>query len=72
MDTRTELPIAADAAVMVRVLGADTDVSIPGRLIEASGRGLKLEVPVAIPNGTAVKIEADDLLLRSNPLRQNA
>jgi hypothetical protein len=63
MERRREPRFAADARVMVTVLGAVKQPPMPGRVANMAGRGLLLRVPSPIVCGAAVKVEGDDMLL---------
>jgi hypothetical protein len=62
MDQRREPRFVADQSVVVTVLG-DHEIQHAGRIRNASGRGLAIDMPCAVPPGTAIKIEFDDSIL---------
>jgi hypothetical protein len=47
----------------VTLLGEPKQPQIAGRVVDMSGSGLKLILPLPIPCGAAVKIEGDDMLV---------
>jgi hypothetical protein len=62
MDQRREPRFVADQSVVVTVLG-EHETQHAARILNASGRGLAIEMPSAVPPGTAIKIEVDDSIL---------
>ena len=62
MDQRREPRFVADQPVVVTVLG-DLEMQQAGTIKNASGRGLLIEIPNAVPPGAALKIEFDDSIL---------
>lgn len=61
MERRNQARFQIDQDVEITLLG-DRPRSLPGKLVNLSGRGLGLRVRDALPLGGAVKIEADDNL----------
>jgi hypothetical protein len=62
MDQRREPRLKADQSVVVTVLG-DHEIQYAGTILNASGRGLAIEIGSAVAPGTAIKIELDDSIL---------
>lgn len=62
MNQRREPRFVADQSVLVTVLG-DHEMQYTGRIRNASGRGLAIDLPNAVPPRTAIKIELEDSLL---------
>jgi hypothetical protein len=62
MDNRREPRFQADQPVVVTVL-TEPQTRIEARVKNASGRGLGLVAPVAVPPGAPVRIELDDALV---------
>ncbi len=63
-----------DTAVTVTVLGILKQPPMAGRVLDMSGGGLRLFVPMPIPCGSPVKVEGDNMLVlgeacRSAPAR---
>jgi len=49
--------------VSVRILGLSPHDAIPGWVLDVSGSAVKLGLPRAVPCGSPVRIEGDDMLL---------
>jgi hypothetical protein len=62
MDQRREPRFIAEQSVVVTVLG-EHETQHAGRILNASGRGLAIEMPCAVAPGTAIKIDGDDSML---------
>lgn len=62
MDQRHEPRFVADQSVVVTVLG-DHETQHRAKIRNASGRGLAIEIPSAVPPGTALKIELEDSIV---------
>ncbi len=67
MDRRKERRITADRPIRLTILGADSsgsqDVQHEGKLLDCSGRGMRVELPVAARPGAALRIDMDDQIL---------
>jgi hypothetical protein len=61
MERRREPRIEIDHTVQLTVFGT-TNVRVPARALDFSGRGLKLAVERAVALGSAVKVETEDSL----------
>lgn len=48
---------------MVTVLGPAQQPSIPGRVTDMSGIGLRVKIPLPIAYGALVRVEGDDMLI---------
>jgi hypothetical protein len=62
MEQRREPRFVADQSVVVTVLG-DHETQHTARIRNASGRGLSIDMPSAVPPGAAIKIELEDSFL---------
>jgi hypothetical protein len=62
MEQRCEPRFKVDQSIVITIL-EDPEVRLTGRIRDASGRGLLIEVPREVLPGTALKIEVDDSLL---------
>lgn len=62
MERRREPRLQTDQPVDVLIL-SDPPASCRGRVVETSGRGLRLVLPLNVSLGTAVQVEAGDALL---------
>jgi len=62
VDRRTEPRFELDQTVVLTILG-DTDRSLPAKLKNLSGRGLRLITDIPIKLGTAVRIDVGDSML---------
>src|SRR5579885_3417463 len=62
MDQRREPRFFANQSVVVTVLG-EHEKQFPATIRNTSGRGLALEVPSAIPPGSALQMEVDDSIV---------
>jgi len=62
MDKRREPRFRADQPVAVTVLG-EPEIRVEGRVVDASGRGLGLVIPISLPPGAAIRIEMDDCMV---------
>jgi hypothetical protein len=62
MDKRREPRLATDQFVNVTLLG-DRETRLKARVLNSSGRGVGLSVPVPIVPGTALKIEIEDAVV---------
>lgn len=61
MDLRRELRLETDQQVTVTVLD-ETGTKLLGRIVNLSGRGLRLRLSRPIPTGAAVQVEGNDSL----------
>lgn len=62
MDNRCEPRFTADQNISITVLSACPS-RMNARVRNASGRGLGLLLPAAIPPGTAIRIDLDDAII---------
>jgi hypothetical protein len=62
MERRREPRFAGSTPVTLRVLG-ETELTLNGEIIDASGEGLGLNVPQKIAPGTMMRIEVENVLL---------
>jgi hypothetical protein len=63
VERRKEPRIALDSPVRLSILGDDRKLEIPGRIVDLSGKALKVATQVPLPCGTLVKAELFDTLL---------
>lgn len=63
VERRREPRFIADMPVTVTVLGTAVPQVIPARVQDMSGHGLCLGISSSVPNGAAVKVEGDGMLL---------
>ena len=61
MDRRREQRIPTDQPAIVTVFGPP-DVRVTARILDLSGRGLRVQADRPLPPGAAVKVEAEDVL----------
>lgn len=52
-----------DMPVTVAVLGSEKPATVPGRILDISGRGLLLQLPLQAQCGAPIRVETDDTLL---------
>ena len=62
LDRREELRLSVDVPVTVTVLGMHSDGIMQARVVDASGKGMRLSVPLPIAAGAPVQVEAGDSL----------
>jgi hypothetical protein len=62
MEQRREPRFRADQPVVVTVLN-EPEIRLQARVKNASGRGLGLVTPIAVPPGSAIRIEMDDSMM---------
>ena len=62
MNQRREARFEANQSVAITLFG-ESDITIPARVKNISGRGIGLELEGPVAPGTAVKIELEDALL---------
>jgi PilZ domain len=68
-ERRKEPRIAFDTPVTVTLLDPREPPPIEGRVVDMSGSGLRLSVPLPIPSGIPVQVEGADMLLLGESLR---
>jgi hypothetical protein len=68
-EQRREQRLAADTAVTVTVLRVLGEPKASGTVIDMSGTGLRLNLPLPIPCGAQVKVETDGMLLLGEVMR---
>ena len=61
MEQRCEPRFSANQSILLTILG-ENECQVPARIKNISGRGLGLEVSVAVQPGAALKIEAPDAI----------
>lgn len=69
MERRKEARLSSDMPVTITLLGAEKRPAISGRVLDVSGSGLLLSVPLPIPVGSPVKVEGNDMLLLGEACR---
>jgi hypothetical protein len=69
VERRREPRLPSDLLVTVAVLGTGVSYGMLGRVKDMSGSGLRLAVQKPIPNGSALKVEGDGLLLLAEVCR---
>lgn len=62
MERRSEPRFTLDEAVPIRILG-ESELTIEGRLVDFSGRGMRVLVDRALAVDTPVRIDLDDQIL---------
>jgi|SRR5271170_6316783 len=69
LERRSEPRLAANEPVVVTELGQPQLHPKGGLIVEISGSNLTLKLPSAIPLGTPVKVETNDLLMLGEVMR---
>jgi PilZ domain len=62
MDLRSEPRFPTDEPVRVTVLGG-TKIEADGRIVNISGRGMRLLINTQVPAGAAIRVDVDGSLL---------
>jgi hypothetical protein len=62
LERREELRLSVDVPVTLTVLGTHSDGIMSARVVDASGKGMRLSVPLPIATGAPVQVEAGDSL----------
>jgi len=62
LERREELRLSVDVPVTLTVLGMHSDGMMKARVVDASGKGMRLSVPLPIATGAPVQVEAGDSL----------
>jgi hypothetical protein len=62
LERREELRLSINVPVTVTVLGMHSDGIMKAQVLDASGKGMKVSVPLPIAAGAAVQVEAGDSL----------
>lgn len=62
MDLRSEPRFPTDEPVKVTVLG-DSKVEIDGRIVNVSGRGMRLRINARVPVGAAIRVDVGGSVL---------
>jgi PilZ domain len=68
-EQRLEQRFAANTSVAVTVLGVLGDPKFLGVIVDMSGSGLRLNLPLPVPCGAPVKIETGDMLMLGEVVR---
>jgi hypothetical protein len=63
MNQRSESRLAADTPVMLTVLKILGEPTCTGHVVDMSGSGLKMNVPLPIPCGAQVKVEVPGMVI---------
>jgi PilZ domain len=68
-DQRLEQRFAASTSVAVTILGVLGEPKFLGVIVDMSGSGLRLNLPLPVPLGAPVKIETGDMLMLGEVVR---
>ena len=69
VERRKEVRILGATPVTVKVLGILPQPPMAGRVLDMSGSGLRVEVPLPIPCGASVRVETADTLMLGDVCR---
>jgi hypothetical protein len=61
-DRRTQPRLNLDQPVVVTMLG-DNPFCLPGRVVNVSGRGMRIAIPSPLPDGAAVRVDWENSLV---------
>jgi len=62
MERRQEARLSVNVPVTVTVLGMNSEGVMQSRVLDVSGKGMRVHLPLPVAPGAAVQIETDDML----------
>ncbi|HLW77377.1 MAG TPA: PilZ domain-containing protein [Bryobacteraceae bacterium] len=68
-DARRERRLAVNTPVTVKLLGMLGEPTAAGRVLDMSGSGLRLTLPVPMPCGGQVRVEAEGMMMLGQVVR---
>jgi hypothetical protein len=71
-ESRREQRLPADTPVTITVLGILGEPKAVGTVLDMSGSGLRVKLPLPIPCGAPVKLETNDMLMLGEVVRCEA